>query len=59
MPCDGKQCSVLLCSLFISEVLSCLDGGNAPIVGLSLLIGEINGDNANNGLCAFEVLQVP
>jgi len=33
-----------------------LDGGNTPLFGLSLLIDQINGDNASNGLCAFGVL---
>ena len=47
----------MLCLLFISEVLSFLDSSNAPIIGSSLLISEINGENANSWVCAFGMLQ--
>ena len=57
MPCGSKRCSALLYLLFINEALSFLDSSNAPIIGLSLLIGEINGENANSVLCASGVLQ--
>ena len=38
--------------------LAFLDGGNAPIIGLLLLLCEINGENVNSGLCVFGVLQI-
>ena len=56
MPCGGKGCLALLHLLFISEALSFLGDGNALIIGLLLLISEINEENANSGLYAFEVL---
>ena len=53
MPCGGKGCLALLQLLFISEAFSFLGDGNSLIIGLLLLISEINEENANSGLCAF------
>jgi len=58
MPCGDKRCSTLLYLLILSEALSFLDGSNVLIIGLLLLIGEINGENANIEFCAFGMLQI-
>ena len=56
MPGGHNRCSTLLYLLFMSEALSSLEGSNTPIIGLLLLIGKINEDDATSGLCAFGVL---
>jgi len=56
MPYGDKRCTTLLYLLFIGKALSFLDVDNAAIIGLLLLIGEVNRENANSGLYVFRVL---
>ena len=39
--------------MYIREALSFLDDGNAPFIGLLLLIGELKQVNASNESCTF------
>ena len=48
--------SLVMFIIYNPSLVLFLDGGNTPLFGLSLLIDQINGDNASNGLCAFGVL---
>ena len=58
MPCGGKRCLALLYLLFISKALSFSDGDNTLIIGLLLLLGEIDEEHTNNGFCVFRVLHL-